>query len=375
MPWFNTDWGFRKELSTDSSFIPSNQSAFPVLLHITDTDLRDDAQNSGDDILFTDSDEVTQLNHEIETYDGSTGELWAWIRVPTLDSTGQSIYMYYGNSGASNQENVTGTWNSNYQWVHHLEESSGQAIDSTSNNFDSDAQGATQGVAGPINSAYDYDGSVKTDFTSGTPPLDGASALTISAWINSDSTGVDASIQGSITGTSNDNSTGYRYDASGFNGGGTSVIKLSVRNQAGSNSTGETASNSQTTSKQFLIMTWAAGEAPSLFIDAAEASYTSSPTTLSGNADVPNFYFGAGQRDEGGAAFWAGLLDEMRASNVKASQDWITSRFNIESNPSNGAGQFWTVGPEETAPNVGSVLRSTANGVLEANSSGEIQTQ
>ena len=39
-----------------------------------------------------------------------------------LSLTDTTLYMYYGNSAAANQENVAGTWDSNYRMVHHLEE-------------------------------------------------------------------------------------------------------------------------------------------------------------------------------------------------------------------------------------------------------------
>jgi len=44
--WYNTDWSHRKKITatSSSSAIPSTQTNFPMLISITDTDLRDDAQ-------------------------------------------------------------------------------------------------------------------------------------------------------------------------------------------------------------------------------------------------------------------------------------------------------------------------------------------
>jgi hypothetical protein len=39
-----------------------------------------------ENILFTASDGVTKLNHELETYNSITGQAIAWVRIPTLSS-------------------------------------------------------------------------------------------------------------------------------------------------------------------------------------------------------------------------------------------------------------------------------------------------
>lgn len=48
----------------------------------------------------------------------------AHVKVPSLSrSTDAEIYMYYGNSLASNQENITAAWDSNFKMVQHLKDS------------------------------------------------------------------------------------------------------------------------------------------------------------------------------------------------------------------------------------------------------------
>jgi hypothetical protein len=69
-----------------------------------DSNLAAVAQSSGNDILFTASDGVGKLNHQIESYTASTGRLIAWVQIPTLSTTADTvIYIYYGNTSASNQ--------------------------------------------------------------------------------------------------------------------------------------------------------------------------------------------------------------------------------------------------------------------------------
>lgn len=62
------------------------------------------------------------LDHEIDRYVNTTGELIAHIRIPSLHYLYDSdIDMYYGNSGASNGENAAGVW-SDYGSVFHLKD-------------------------------------------------------------------------------------------------------------------------------------------------------------------------------------------------------------------------------------------------------------
>ena len=92
------------------------------------------AQASGNDILFTAADGTTKLNHEIERFDPTAKVLLAWVRVPSISSTvNTDIYMYYGNGSASNQQNVNGTWDSDFVMVNHLHETGATQRDSTAN--------------------------------------------------------------------------------------------------------------------------------------------------------------------------------------------------------------------------------------------------
>jgi hypothetical protein len=72
-------------------FDTADLSNFPVLISITDTDLRDKARSDGNDIVFRWDDGTCAtgpcigLDHEIEKWNSSTGELIAWVRIPTYN--------------------------------------------------------------------------------------------------------------------------------------------------------------------------------------------------------------------------------------------------------------------------------------------------
>ena len=70
---------------------PGGVTDFPVLISMAGvTDIKTTANgghvqsSNGYDIIFRDSNGIDGLWHEIESYDGSTGTLVAWVRVPTV---------------------------------------------------------------------------------------------------------------------------------------------------------------------------------------------------------------------------------------------------------------------------------------------------
>jgi len=82
----------------------------------------------------TDSDGQTKLNYEREYYDSTTGELVLWIKTDISSTTNKDLYIYYGNSGVTeDQATTTGVWDDDYVTVHHLSETSGTHYDSTGN--------------------------------------------------------------------------------------------------------------------------------------------------------------------------------------------------------------------------------------------------
>jgi hypothetical protein len=121
--WYNPSWDYRKKITVNHTRVQANSTAFPVLISLTsDNDLASHAQSNGNDILFTSSDGVTKLSHEIEKYTSSTGELVAWVKVPSLSSlVDTDLYMYYGNPTCGSQQDATNVWDSNFKGVYHLQ--------------------------------------------------------------------------------------------------------------------------------------------------------------------------------------------------------------------------------------------------------------
>ncbi|UCE37668.1 MAG: DUF2341 domain-containing protein, partial [Thermoplasmata archaeon] len=182
-------WSYRKAIIIDHTKVEEDLADFPVLISIFDLDLAAKAQPDGDDILFTASDAETKLDHEITLYINATGELNAWVKVPLVSSTHDTvIYMYYGNSTAENQENAADVWSNNYRGVWHLDDTSGDTLDSSMYDFSATPDATiVRGGTGQIGNAYLFDGlDAEVDF--GSVPdghLDfGTNSMTLSCWAN-----------------------------------------------------------------------------------------------------------------------------------------------------------------------------------------------
>lgn len=162
-----TGWEFRRTITVDHTQVGADLADFPVLISLGGEWLK--YQPSGDpghirqpdggDIRFTTS-SLVQLDHEIEAYDGVTGTLVAWVRVPLLSSsTDTQFYMWYGNAGCEDQWNPKAVWDEHFVMVHHLEETAGTHQDSTANGHDGTPLGGiVQDAVGQVDGADEFDG-------------------------------------------------------------------------------------------------------------------------------------------------------------------------------------------------------------------------
>ena len=184
--WWNCNWSYVKKITIDYTKVQGDQENFPVLLYeASDADLAAHAQDSGYDLVFTDRYNLTQYSHELEKFDGDTGELWAWVRIPSLSSTQDTIvYLYYGNPSSGDQQHVAETWDANYMMVQHLDQSSGVFADSTSQGNDGTGyNGVTRGVVGKIDGAVSLDG-VDDYIDAGTSSsLNITNQITLEGWV------------------------------------------------------------------------------------------------------------------------------------------------------------------------------------------------
>ncbi len=150
--WYNGAWRYRKELIFDNSAQASNLTSFPVMVKLSSTNFNfSQAKTNGADLRFTDSDGTTLLSYEIEKYNPANQTAVIWVNVPQIDasSTTDSIYIYWGNSQATDAQSADNTWNSNYKGVYHLN-------DSASNTTVTDSSGNSNTITASSNTNTQY---------------------------------------------------------------------------------------------------------------------------------------------------------------------------------------------------------------------------
>ena len=216
--WYDAEWSYRKEVTIDHTQVVSESlTDFPLLFDHTDDDfvsLSNDGKVGSDeglDILFTLSDGTTKLSHEIEGYNASSGHLVVWVKIPELSYEADTvIYIYYGNSSATDQQDIENVWDSDYRMVQHLDESpvngaSGGHQDSTLNSADGTPflfyDTSTTDGEGKISGADIFKDFVYTTYYWNDPVyyysridlpdsvLNTEESFTLSSWIKSDAAG------------------------------------------------------------------------------------------------------------------------------------------------------------------------------------------
>lgn len=193
---------YRRLLTINSGKVSgtSNLLTFPVMINITAAYLKSTnnggkvESTGGYDIYFTAQDGTTLLSYEIESYDPVNGSLIAWVSIPTLSYTANTlIYMYYGRNVAGSQENAAAIWDSSTKGVWHLND----YHDSTSNSFNGVNNG-TGSYSGPNGGVCSFNGSSFIDMGN---VLDlNTNALTISMWIQRGTTNMTTLVAKSIGG-------------------------------------------------------------------------------------------------------------------------------------------------------------------------------
>ncbi len=356
--WWSSDWGYRKLITVNSSQVDADLINFPVLVYnSSDSDLASHAQNDGDDIAFVlYSDNSTQLNHEIELFNSTNGELVAWVNVTSLSSSSDTkIWMYYGNSTCSSQENITGVWDSNHVLVQHLNETSGTHYDATANNNDGTPYGGlNQNATGKVNGADVLDGTDDAVVAPDAASLDITDTVTIEAWIYS----TDFKNQYSGIVTKWDwNSTNPQRSYSLYLMDWT---KPCIMISADGTYLDELISAIQlATNTWYYLVGVSTGSKWILYINGAWDSEKAIVTTIhSGTAKLSigsSMDNGSISTDE----IFKGTIDEVRISNTARNSSWINTSYNTINNP----GTFLNFSSEQqnTAPTITGELPSNGS--------------
>jgi|GEM_PF-639447 len=310
-----TGYDYYKPLVINNGQVQGANTNFPVLISYTDTDLIGKVQPDGDDIVFATSASSTSiLNHQLESFNSTTGALRVWVQVPTVSTAGETIYMFYGNNSATNQS-TSAVWDNNYQLVMHMDNLSNatQISQSITDN-------GTTAATGQIGGGRDFERD-QNDFISvaDNSSLDITGQITISFWFRQES----AQAPDYVT-----KGTDQSYEATSRNG-----IRTRFSKNGGNNLTTPNSDDLITGQWQYLVFAQS-GTGRNIYQDGISVA-------SDGNTDAFTANNNPLQISRSGDAV-DGIMDEVRISNIARSANWIATEYNNQLNP----GAFSTPGNE-----------------------------
>ncbi len=340
--WYSSSWGYRTKITIDDAKVSTtNHTDFPVLINSINADWKYTGSgghvgnSDGTDILFTSSDGTTKLKHEIERYTSTSGEVIAWVKVPTLTTSGDTeLYMYYGNAGVAAQADAVNVWDSNFKTVLHLGDGTTLSATSSTGINNGTKVGTISALAGKIGGAACANGTTQCSGTASTSngltfTTFASTTPTLTAWIKLD------------------NASGYQ-----------NVAALNATNglwlNAGKMDLYTTGDHNATTS----VGTGSWVHVGMTYDGTTIRYYYNGATDGTGSVSAFNYQINAMFKDATGPGeTLKGSMDEIRFSNVVRSAGWITTEYNTMNSPST----FYSLGMEDVYGAVSAIVYYNAD--------------
>ena len=223
-------YSFERDITVDYTKVEGGSDLynFPLMVSLTGQSFLRSLpsgpimNSSGYDIIFTDSDH-NKLDHQIEYYNGTSGDLIAWIRIPILSSSSTTVIkMLYSNPQITTDPSVTTVWDSHYKGVWHLNDNNLEDV--TEYDFSGTPYNTPAYSAGTINNSLQLNGSDEYVQVNNNPRnINFAGNITVSAWVNMDTRTRDQK----IAGNQNNSSGGYKFGIYTNN-----KVEFEIRNSA-----------------------------------------------------------------------------------------------------------------------------------------------
>ncbi len=334
-------YDYERNITINSSQVAggSDLHNFPVMIRLTGQDFLRTHPNGnvlspdGYDIIFTDE-AYGKLDHQIEYYNGTTGDLTAWVRIPVLSASANTVIkVLYGNPAITSSQSVASVWDSHYRGVWHL---NGTPLgDATGFDYTGTPYNNPTYTAGAITNAMTLNGSNQYMQVNNAPHLNFTGNITVSAWIRLNATGRDQKIAGNQVGSSGG---GYKFGIYTNN-----KLEFEVRNSSGTPTLNRDVAGGTvlTTNNWYYvagvssdvidsIMTYVNGVRERPFKKNGTLA-PGSNTMVSGKEPFENNYY------------FNGRIDELRISDNVRSGGWLRTEYNNQSSPS----AFYTVSATE----------------------------
>ena len=327
--WWNSSFSHRRSFRFENATSTELEN-FPILIALNDTNFDfSGIQNDCDDIRFINNDNATKQNFEIENCSTGTNQAWFWVNVTLPANDNLTIWIYYEDADAENDESINDVWNSNFKMVHHMSDYNASWInDSTSNVNDGgkDSDNNPQVVYDQqIAEAQDHsdDMILVPDDTS----LQIGGAITMEGWVNLDSiddSGYDLVMRkSSAAGSLGEFSYGWYAEE------GSKKIFLALYDTSAAWSQTSTYEIIESTGQWYYIaITWDGTTDESnnvkLYVDGELNESWSKTNSLNTNS----YDLQIGDQNNN-ANDLNGKIDELRLSNDNRTSDWIRATYYI----------------------------------------------
>ena len=341
-PTASMGYDFERNITVDRTKVAGGEDLFnfPVMVSLTGLNFLKTSptghikNTNGYDIIFTDLN-YNKLDHQIEYYNGTNGDLIAWVRIPTLSCTANTaIKILYGNSQVSSDPSVTSVWDSHYKGVWHLDNNN--LNDFTSFNKAATPTNNPTYTSGMIQNSLELNGNNQYATVLNAPNTNFAGNITVSAWVNMDTRNRDQK----IAGNQNNSSGGYKFGIYTNN-----KVEFEIRNSANTPSlnrdvTGGTVLNTGQwyylagISSDVLdsIKTFVNGIPERPFKKIGILGIASDNLTIGKEPFLSDYYFD-------------GRFDELRISDKVRSNGWMRTEYNNQFSPST----FYSIDTEDTS--------------------------
>ncbi|MBL0047142.1 MAG: DUF2341 domain-containing protein [Bacteroidetes bacterium] len=332
-------YSFYKKLSVQESQITVNNnslSGFPVLVRITDADLKSVANggrvqsNNGYDIVYTASDMNTLIPFQMESYDAVTGTLVAWVKIPTISATvNTDFYLFFGNANNTINLGSKSTWDANYKGVYHLHADVADGTINASNLTNTGTTNYSPGLAADGQRI----GSGNYLSRAATAGLQITGDFTLEAWMlpNSLISGSNENIVLSSSSTNNGAAaTNINYCLS-ISGSGGSAGTLIFKWQYSNNSDEQVSSTAPITNTtvgwhNITVVRDVTAKQVRFYFDGLQLGAAVSFSNLPSGGASNSFLIGKNLQDPGRTI--DAVFDEVRISNSIRTPEWIQAEYN-----------------------------------------------
>ena len=325
----------------------SDSSVFPVLVSITAQTYLKTVANGGKiqntttvngitvptDLLFSsDANGINLYPWEIESYDGTAGTLVAWVLLPTVSHSADTVfYMLYSSAGITGFQGGVqgGVWNTGYAAVWHMSDNAANTTvfdwSPNANAGTNQANTSTKTATAQIDGGLSYNGSSDYTTVANSTSMNVTGNITISGWIKS-SVAVNEHIIG-----------GYNT-SSPFQGYGIRLGSVSNSLEFWQGSSWVPATSVYDLGSWVYFAVTCDGSTARFYRNGATdgTGASANPASFAGTRAI------AARADGLAASLFNGTLDEIRISTLVRSADWILTEYNNQNSPST----FITIGAE-----------------------------